>query len=88
MSSLPDSFSRQPETPLINGVTPKFGTLDMWMALTGMRRRTTYDALSRGDLKARKVGARLLIDIEKGLAWIEAQPLAQIRPQKARKVAA
>ncbi len=87
MNGISATFSRQPETPLIDGVTPKFGTLDMWMALTGMRRRSTYEALGRGDLKARKVGGRLLIDIEKGLAWIDSQPAAQIRASKPRKAA-
>jgi hypothetical protein len=68
--------------------TPKFGTIDVWMALTGISRRMTYEYLGRGDLKAVKVGTRTLINIEKGLAWLEAQPAAQIRPQKPRKSAA
>ena len=68
--------------------TAKFGTIDTWIALSGMGRRATYDALGRGDLRAVKVGTRTLINIEKGLAWLESLPLAQIRPQKARKVAA
>jgi hypothetical protein len=53
-----------------------------------MGRRATYDALGHGHLKAVKVGTRTLINIEKGLAWLEAQPAAQIRPQKPRKSAA
>ncbi len=67
------------------GVTPKYGSIDTWCALTGMGRRATYDALGHGHLKAVKVGARTLINIEKGLAWIEAQPPAVIRPMKPRK---
>ena len=71
--------------PVSAGVSPKYGTIDTWCILTGMGRRATYDALGHGHLRAVKVGARTLINIEKGLAWLDAQPTAQIRPQKTRK---
>jgi hypothetical protein len=48
-----------------------------------MRRSATYNALGRGDLKAIKVGARTLIDVEAGLAWLRSLPPAQIRAPKA-----
>jgi hypothetical protein len=67
--------------------TPKFCTIEHWLALTGMGRRATYDAMGRGDLRAVKAGTRTLIDVEKGLAWINSLPPAQIRPQ-VRKLAA
>ena len=44
-----------------------------------MSRTGTYHALGRGDLKAVKVGSRTLIDVEAGLAWLRAQPAAQVR---------
>ncbi len=45
----------------------------------GMGRRTTYDELGLGNLKAIKVGARTLIDVEAGLAWLRSRPAAVIR---------
>lgn len=62
--------------------TPKFGTIDTWVALSGISRRTTYELLGRGHLQARKVNTRTLINIEHGLAWLEAQPQAKIKPQR------
>lgn len=74
-----------PNTP--PGMMPKYGTIETWMALSGMGRRATYDALGHGHLKAVKAGSRTLIKIEKGLAWLESLPPAVIRPQKARSAA-
>jgi len=68
-------------------LTPKYGTSNTWVTLSGMGRRTTYDELGRGNLKAVKVGARTLINIEAGLAWIASQPPAQIRAPKKRVAA-
>ncbi len=68
-------------------LTPKFGTIDTWIALSGMGRRTTYDELGRGNLRAVKVGTRTLINIEAGLAWIASRPAAQIRAPKQRAAA-
>jgi hypothetical protein len=48
-----------------------------------MSRAAVYDALSRGDLRARKLGARTLIDVQHGLAWIDSQPEADIRLRRA-----
>jgi len=62
---------------------PKFATIPHWCAMSGMSRTATYYALGRGDLKAIKVGARTLIDIDTGLDWLRSQPAAQIRPPKA-----
>ncbi len=75
-----------PNTQISISPTPKFGSIDTWCALSGMGRRATYDALGHGHLKAVKAGTRTLINIEKGLAWLESLPAAQIRPQKPRKV--
>ena len=73
------------ETALAKGLTPKYGGIDTWCALTGMSVRGTYDRLAAGDLIAVKVGTRTLINIEKGLAWLENQPQAQIKAQVRRK---
>lgn len=51
-------------------ITPRFGSIDTWCLLSGMGRRATYDALGHGHLKAVKAGTRTLINIEKGLAWL------------------
>jgi hypothetical protein len=48
-----------------------------------MSRTATYYALGRGDLKAIKVGARTLIDVEAGLAWLRSLPAAEIRAPRA-----
>ena len=79
------SLSIKSETALAKGLTPKYGGIDTWCALTGMSVRGTYDRLAAGDLVAVKVGSRTLLNIEKGLAWLETQPQAQIKPQVRRK---
>ncbi len=74
----------KPEQPSSSTTTPKFGTIDTWMALSGMGRRSVYDALGRGDLRAVKQGTRTLINIEAGLAWLAALPPAKIRAPRER----
>jgi len=59
--------------------SPKFATIGNWEAISGMPRRTTYERLASGDLKAIKVGARTLIDVDAGLVWLRSLPKAQIR---------
>jgi len=68
-------------------ITPAFSTIDNWCALSGMGRRVTYDEIGRGNLKAIKVGARTLIDVEAGLAWLRSRPAAVIRAPRPRKSA-
>jgi hypothetical protein len=62
---------------------PKFAPLPQWCAISGMSRTASYNALGRGDLKAIKVGARTLVDVDAGLAWLRSLPAAQIRAPKA-----
>jgi hypothetical protein len=45
-----------------------------------------YKALSRGDLKAVKLGKRTMIDVQHGLAWLASLPAARIH-HAPRKVA-
>jgi hypothetical protein len=65
--------------------SPQFATIDNWCNLSGMGRRTVYDELGLGNLKAVKVGARTLIDVEAGLAWLRSQPAPVIRPPQKRE---
>lgn len=53
---------------------PAFCTIDQWVQLSGMGRRSVYDALDRGHLKAKKHGSRTLIDVEHGLLWMRSLP--------------
>ena len=61
---------------------PRFVTISGWQQISGMRRRTTYDRLGTGELKAIKLGSRTLIDAEAGLAWLQSLPPAVIRPSR------
>lgn len=57
-----------------------FASIEDWCRLSGMGRTNTYAALSRGELHGRKLGKRILIDVERGLAWLRALPPAVIKP--------
>ena len=73
----------------MNSPTPKYAPIEPdWRIISGMARRTTYEKLGTGELKAIKVGTRTLIDVEAGLAWLRSLPVAQIRPPRERKIAA
>jgi len=66
-----------------------YATLPDWCALSGMRSSKTYDELSRGNLRAKKIGKRLLIDVQHGLAWLHTLPEPNIKLARAsRPVAA
>lgn len=58
--------------------TPRYAPIPTWCGISGMSRTATYEALGRGDIRAIKLGARTLIDVEHGLAWLASQPPAQI----------
>lgn len=61
---------------------PNFCTITRWCALSGMGRTSTYDALRSGQLVGRKLGKRVLIDAEAGLAWLRSLPACRIGPAK------
>ncbi|WP_428487219.1 helix-turn-helix domain-containing protein [Rhodopila sp.] len=65
--------------------TPKFTTIDNWIVMSGMGRRSVYEYLGSGELKAVKVGSRTLIDVEAGLAWLRSRPPAVIRAPRPRQ---
>lgn len=60
-------------------VNAEFLPLAGWMAISGMNRSAVYAALGRGDLKAVKLGRRILIDVPAGRAWLRSLPRAEIR---------
>ncbi len=49
-----------------------------------MGRSTTYEAIGAGHLRARKLGARTLIDVAHGLDWLNTLPAADVRPHGAK----
>jgi hypothetical protein len=60
---------------------PRFATIKAWCQLSGMSPRNTYRHIAWNNLKAHKVGARTLIDVDSSLAWIRSQPAPKIKPQ-------
>lgn len=66
---------------------PKYATIPDWQHISGMRRTSVYEALGRGDLRSIKLGMRVLIDVEAGLAWLASLPPAAIRTGQPRAVA-
>jgi predicted DNA-binding transcriptional regulator AlpA len=67
--------------------TPKYATIPEWCRLTGLSRTASYEALSRGDLNAVKLGARTLVNVEAGLAWLATLPRAEFRGTEQRTAA-
>jgi hypothetical protein len=63
-----------------------YETIDIWKLRSGMSTDAVYKALSRGDLKAVKLGKRTMIDVQHGLAWLASLPAARIH-HAPRKVA-
>ena len=68
-----DNPSRDAAWPTVSG----------WCRLSSMCISATYESLSRGDLRAKKLGTRTLIDVRHGLAWIESQPDVEIKWKRA-----
>lgn len=64
---------------------PAFASIDGWCAISGMGRRVTYHKLGTGELKAIKLGARTLVDVQHGLTYLRSLPPAKIRPMPPRK---
>jgi hypothetical protein len=53
-----------------------------------MGRRVVYNEIGAGNLKAIKVGAHTLIDVQHGLAWLGSRPAAVIRAPRQRNTEA
>ena len=58
---------------------PRFASLTDWCRISGMGRTTVYERIGSGELRAVKLGARVLIDVQAGLAWLASLPSADIR---------
>ena len=65
--------------------TPARATIANWCTLSGMGRSATYQALAAGHLRAVKLGARVLVDVPHGLAWLDSLPPATIRPHGGKR---
>jgi hypothetical protein len=66
---------------------PAFCSIENWCILSGMSRRSTYERLGTGDLKAVKFGSKTLLDVEFNLAWLRSLPPAVIKAPRPRQQA-
>ena len=64
---------------------PKYAPLHVWCEISGLGRSKSYELLGTGLLRGIKVGRRLLVDIEAGLAALADMPSAKIRPPARRR---
>jgi hypothetical protein len=67
---------------------PRFVSIDHWVAVTSVKRTTTFALIAKGILRAHKLGARTLIDLDHGLAMIAALPAPVITTGLSRRKAA
>ena len=58
---------------------PAYATIDRWVDLSGVSRTVTYQLLASRQLVARKLNARVLIDVSAGLAFIASLPAPIIK---------
>jgi hypothetical protein len=63
---------------------PFYASIETWMQLSGMSRRSTYEELGNGNLRAKKHGAALRIDVRHGLEFMRSLPDAKIKAPKPR----
>ena len=59
---------------------PAYATIDRWVEISGVSRTVTYQLLASRQLVARKLNARVLIDVPAGLAFIASLPAPTIKP--------
>ncbi|MHB1527777.1 MAG: helix-turn-helix domain-containing protein [Candidatus Dormibacteria bacterium] len=65
---------------------PMFLSFAAAVASTGLPKSTLYVLLADGRITGRKVGRRTLLDAASLRAFIEAQPLVQVRVPSARRL--
>jgi hypothetical protein len=53
---------------------PAFSTVPDWVNISGVSRSQTYKLLAAGKLRARKLGARTLVDVRHGLDYLNTLP--------------
>jgi hypothetical protein len=63
----------------VGGISPQFVPLRAWLMVSGMSRSQTYRLLSSGELRAKKNGTRLLINLPHGLEYLKRLPDAEIK---------
>lgn len=78
-----EATRKQPPVKERATASSAFASIADWSRISGMGRSSIYEALGGGNLRARKVGARTLIDVQHGLAWLNSLPRATIRPHGA-----
>jgi hypothetical protein len=66
-------------------VAERYAPMHRWCLISGMGRTQTYQALAAKYLRGKKVGNRLLIDVEHGLAWLHSLPDADIQLPNSRR---
>ncbi|WP_287994846.1 hypothetical protein [Acidiphilium sp.] len=62
----------------IDSAVPFYAGMAEWTAISGISRTRTYTLLATGQLRAKRVGNRTLVDVRHGLTWLAAQPDAEI----------
>jgi hypothetical protein len=62
---------------------PAFATIQEWGEISGVGRSKTYELLAEGKLIARKLGARTLVDVHHGLAFMASLPALHPRHDRA-----
>jgi hypothetical protein len=65
----------------------RYAPMDRWIQYSGLNRAATYVAIARGEIKAKKFGRTLLIDVESGDAHLDGLPDAQISRRQAEPAA-
>jgi hypothetical protein len=66
---------------------PKFAPMPVWCALSGVGKTTSYQLVAAGYLPARKLGKRLLIDVDAGLRYLRSLPAADVTLPNSRTIA-
>jgi hypothetical protein len=69
------------------GPEPAFCSIEDWCVISGMSRRSTYEKLGTGDLKAVKFGSKTLLDVEFNLTWLRSLPPAVFKAPRPRQQA-
>lgn len=73
--------TRKTETAAEN-FPPALVTISTWRKISSMAIRTIYDQIGQGNLPAKKLGRRTLIDYAGAMAWLNALPAPKIRAQR------
>ena len=52
----------------------QYASIKDWCRLTGMGRTKVYAHLGKGNLKAKKLDGKTLVDVPHGIAWLRSLP--------------